>query len=95
MGTADQSQEFKITVPIKNPTAKSAKRAVTTSFGSICFGSLIIAVVHTLTSIVKNASQQAESEGSMFSFFCLYCLGCILSFIESLIEYFNKVFISV
>ena len=91
MGTTDQSQRFKVTVPVKNPTAKAAKRALTTSFGSICYGSLIIALIQTLRAIIRNAAEQARSEGNLFALFCLYCLDCILSIIESLAEYFNKV----
>eukprot|EP00833_Pecoramyces_ruminatium_P002069 jgi/Orpsp1_1/1176101/evm.model.c7180000056404.1 len=39
---------MEIQVDVKNPTLKSFKRAITTSFGSICFGSLIIAIIQTL-----------------------------------------------
>jgi hypothetical protein len=92
MGTADQTRQFKVTVPVQNPTAKSAKRALTTSFGSICYGSLIIALIQTLRYIVRSAAQQSQEDGNLFAFFCLYCLDCILSIIESLAEYFNKVF---
>jgi hypothetical protein len=91
MGTADSSQRFKVTVPVQNPTVKSAKRALTTSFGSICYGSLIIALVQTLRALVRGAADQARSEGNLFSLFCLYCLDCILSIIEAMVEYFNKV----
>lgn len=88
MGTPQQS---KITVPVQNPTLKSAKRAMTTSFGSICYGSLIIALIQTLRAIVRNAAEQARSEGNLFALFCLYCLECLISIIESIAEYFNKV----
>lgn len=37
-----------IVVPVKNPTATAAKRALSTSFGSIAFGSLILAAIDTL-----------------------------------------------
>jgi hypothetical protein len=83
--------QWKVTVPVQNPTAKSAKRAMSTSFGSICYGSLIIALIQTLRYLVQSARQQSQEEGNLFAFFCLYCLDCILSIIESLAEYFNKV----
>jgi len=82
--------QWKVTVPVQNPTAKSAKRAMSTSFGSICYGSLIIALIQTLRYIVRSAAQQSQEDGNLFAFFCLYCLDCILSIIESLAEYFNK-----
>ena len=75
MGTADPSQRFKVTVPVQNPTIKSAKRALTTSFGSICYGSLIIALIQTLRAIVRGLSDQARSDGNLFSLFCLYCFN--------------------
>jgi hypothetical protein len=91
MGTPDQTRRFKVTVPVTNPTAKSAKRALTTSFGSICYGSLIIALIQTLRQIVQSSAEQARQEGGLFALFCLYCVDCILSIIESIIQYFNKV----
>jgi hypothetical protein len=91
MGTADQTRQFKVTVPVQNPTAKSAKRALTTSFGSICYGSLIVALIQIVKWMIDNAKNQAKSEGSLFAFFCLYCLSCIMRIIESIVEYFNKV----
>jgi hypothetical protein len=91
MGTADRTRQFKVTVPVQNPTAKSAKRALTTSFGSICYGSLIVALIETVRSMVGSAAQQSQEDGNLFAFFCLYCLGCILRMIQYLVEYFNKV----
>ena len=56
---------------------------MTTSFGSICFGSLIVAIVQATRALVNMMRQEDNS--------ILLCLAdCILSCIESLIEYFNK-----
>jgi len=58
-------------------------RAVTTSFGSICFGSLLVAIVQTLKALV-NSARNGDNQ-------ILVCIAdCILSCIESLLEYFNK-----
>eukprot|EP00590_Aulacoseira_subarctica_P007582 CAMPEP_0172414412 /NCGR_PEP_ID=MMETSP1064-20121228/1069_1 /TAXON_ID=202472 /ORGANISM="Aulacoseira subarctica , Strain CCAP 1002/5" /LENGTH=480 /DNA_ID=CAMNT_0013151067 /DNA_START=22 /DNA_END=1464 /DNA_ORIENTATION=+ len=58
-------------------------RTMTTSFGSICFGSLIVAIVQATRALVNMMRQEDNS--------ILLCLAdCILSCIESLIEYFNK-----
>jgi Plasma-membrane choline transporter len=81
-----------VDVPVSNPTLASAKRAMTTSFGSNCYGSLLIAIIQTLKSIANNAKNQAGENGNagMAILFC--CLQCILSIIEDILEYFNKVF---
>eukprot|EP00535_Pseudo-nitzschia_heimii_P007829 CAMPEP_0197174342 /NCGR_PEP_ID=MMETSP1423-20130617/904_1 /TAXON_ID=476441 /ORGANISM="Pseudo-nitzschia heimii, Strain UNC1101" /LENGTH=490 /DNA_ID=CAMNT_0042623259 /DNA_START=73 /DNA_END=1545 /DNA_ORIENTATION=+ len=59
-------------------------RATTYSFGSICLGSLLIAVVRSLRALAHQARQNEDMQ-------LLYCLiECILSCIEDIIEYFNK-----
>lgn len=60
-------------------------RSLTTSFGSICFGSLIVAIIQALRQIVEMARQN-DDLGPMLA--C--CIDCILSCIEGLVEYFNK-----
>ncbi|KAL3765307.1 hypothetical protein ACHAW5_006092 [Stephanodiscus triporus] len=58
-------------------------RAVTTSFGSICFGSLLVALVQATKALV-NSARNGDNQ-------ILVCIAdCILSCIESLLEYFNK-----
>lgn len=52
-----------VSVPVSNPTAASAKRALTTSFGSICYGSLIIAIIQTLKAMARSAQQSAADNG--------------------------------
>lgn len=39
----------------ENPTTQSLKRALTTSFGSICLGSLMVAVLRTMRALLHNA----------------------------------------
>jgi hypothetical protein len=77
-----------------NPMAETAtwgafKRATTTSLGSICFGSLIVAVLQATRQILREAQRNAQREGNMGLAFLACCIGCCLSWIESLIEYFN------
>ena len=62
----------------------SIKRALTTSFGSICFGSLLVAIIQALRTLAD--SNRGDGEGNM-----LLCLvSCILSCLEGILEYFNK-----
>lgn len=63
-------------------TGASLKRATTTSLGSICFGSLLVAVIQAL----RQLAQQAQDEGDW-----LACIAqCILSCLQSIIEYINR-----
>jgi hypothetical protein len=58
-------------------------RSITTSFGSICFGSLIVALIQAVKQMIHSAR---ESDDGM-----LACLAeCLLGCIESIVEYFNK-----
>jgi len=65
-----------------NPTMKSFKRATTTSFGSICLGSLLIAIIQALRNMAKNSRNSRNFVGLM--------LVCLLSCLEHLIQLFNK-----
>lgn len=59
----------------KSPTVESFKRACTTSIGSICFGSLVIAIIQTLRTIAQLARGNG-SDGIMAFVACL--IDCIL-----------------
>jgi len=79
----------KIEVDVKNPTIKSFKRAATTSFGSICFGSLLIAIVNTLRVLATQAKHEAAEDENYLLCLIACCIECILSCLEDGIEYFN------
>ncbi|ORX86358.1 DUF580-domain-containing protein [Anaeromyces robustus] len=79
----------KIEVDVRNPTLKSFNRAATTSFGSICFGSLLIALVSTLRVLANQAKQEAAEDENYLLCLIACCVECILSCIEDGIEYFN------
>ena len=58
-------------------------RAMTYSFGSICFGSLIVAIIQAVKEVIRNMREQGDS--------LLACLAeCLIGCIEQLVEYFNK-----
>lgn len=44
----------------EEPTKNSFKRAATTSFGSICLGSLVVAIVSALKHIVRHIRNQSQ-----------------------------------
>ena len=59
-------------------------RSTTYSFGSICFGSLIVAILHML----RNMLQSAQNNRNLGVLKCIAV--CLLHYIEGLVEYFNK-----
>jgi len=59
-------------------------RTMTTSFGSICFGSLLVAIIRTLEMLARQAREDGDAG-------ILACIAeCILSCLGDLMEYFNK-----
>ena len=61
-------------------------RSTTTSFGSICFGSLLTAVIKALRQIVQSARSDDRQENGI-----LLCMAeCILGCLEGIMLYFNK-----
>jgi hypothetical protein len=59
-------------------------RATTYSFGSICLGSLIVAVVQALRAISRMARENEDAQ-------LLVCIvDCILGCIQDILEYLNK-----
>eukprot|EP00545_Synedropsis_sp_CCMP1620_P000665 CAMPEP_0119013882 /NCGR_PEP_ID=MMETSP1176-20130426/9166_1 /TAXON_ID=265551 /ORGANISM="Synedropsis recta cf, Strain CCMP1620" /LENGTH=520 /DNA_ID=CAMNT_0006967009 /DNA_START=43 /DNA_END=1605 /DNA_ORIENTATION=+ len=60
-------------------------RATSTSFGSICLGSLLVAMVQVLNHLVRQARRHGRGNGVL-----LCIIECLVSVLQSLIEYFNK-----
>jgi hypothetical protein len=62
----------------------SAVRALTYSFGSICFGAFLVAIVRALRVTLEYARQNDDAQ------FLVCILTCILRCIEDMIDYLNK-----
>ena len=60
-------------------------RTVTTSFGSICFGSFLVAILQALRALANSARENGDAQ----IFACI--AECILGCLASILEYFNKV----
>lgn len=59
-------------------------RTITTSFGSICFGSLLVAFIQALKALAYSARDNGDAG-------FLACIAeCILGCIEGCVQYFNK-----
>eukprot|EP00984_Skeletonema_dohrnii_P004614 scaffold1634_cov118-Skeletonema_dohrnii-CCMP3373.AAC.12 len=63
-------------------------RATTCSFGSICFGSLLVAIIQTLRSMVESARHDSSNDGCAAFVLCL--VDCLLQCLQGILEYFNK-----
>lgn len=72
---------------VAHPIWGSAKRALTTSFGSICFGGLLIAIINTVRFFIQVA--RSESDDGILTF-VLCILDCIISCIQGTLEWFNQ-----
>jgi len=82
-----------------SPVRGSLFRALTTSFGSICFGSLIVAVIQALREVLHGLRRRAQSgRGNRDRNAIVDCLQSILLMIleylmdllEQAVRYFNK-----
>ena len=67
------------------------RRALTTSFGSIAFGSLIVAVLRALEATARAAERSAKKDGKAGAAFAAACLLCLLGCARKLAEYFKCV----
>ena len=59
-------------------------RSITTSFGSICMGSLLVAIIEAAKNMVRNLRESEDGGG------VLLCLAeCLLACLQDIMEYFN------
>ena len=63
-------------------TRGATRRALTYSFGSISFGSLVVAIINMIRQAVSIAQQQEAQGGNMVASIAFCCLGCIIGLID-------------
>jgi len=68
-----------------NPTLTALIRACTTSFGSVCLGSLVVAIVRTLRTVMHLANKGSRHRNSVLAALFSNLLACV----ERLAQYFN------
>ncbi|KAI7876601.1 DUF580-domain-containing protein [Lichtheimia hyalospora FSU 10163] len=71
---------------VRHPILGSLKRALTTSFGSICFGSLLIAIVNLVRYFINLA--RMNSDNGILSCF-LFIIQCIVGCFQGIFEWFT------
>ncbi|XP_062219432.1 uncharacterized protein LOC133919156 [Phragmites australis] len=67
------------------PLLKSLRYAVTTSFGSICYGSLFTAAIRTLRWEIRGIRSKIGSNECL-----LCCIDFVFHIVETLVRFFNK-----
>ncbi|XP_059655538.1 uncharacterized protein LOC132302644 [Cornus florida] len=68
-----------------NPLMKSLRYAVTTSFGSICYGSLFTAAIRTLRWKIRGFRSKIGNNECL-----LCCVDFLFHLVETLVRFFNK-----
>ncbi|CDR99566.1 hypothetical protein [Sporisorium scitamineum] len=66
------------------------KRSTTYSLGSICFGSLIVALLDLLRAFFNLLQNQAASDSDLVGSILACVAGCCVACIQGLVEYFNR-----
>ncbi|CZR62558.1 probable protein PNS1 [Phialocephala subalpina] len=74
----------------KGATRGAFKRAMTYSFGSISFGSLLVALIQILRQACSIAQQNEAAQGNIMGtiFFCI--LGCFIGLLDWAIQFINE-----
>lgn len=78
---------------LDSPVTRSFKMAIRYHFGSLAFGSFILAVVNMLQLIVELFRKQAEKAGGDHNkcLECLFsCLRCCLQCVERIVQFINE-----
>jgi len=72
-----------------DPTRKAFHRASWTSFGSICLGSFLVAIIKAARSMVRSFRRNGGGNQNVAQAICVCCAECLLSILDRLVEYFN------
>jgi len=73
-----------------NATRSAFRRSMTTSFGSICLGSLFVAIINFLRHVCSIAAQSEAGQGDFIGACVACCLQCILSVLQWALEFINR-----
>jgi hypothetical protein len=74
----------------KGATAGAFRRATTYSFGSISFGSLLVAIVQFVRQIFSVVQAEEQAEGNVVGMIFSRFLGCFIGVLDWLIELINE-----
>ncbi|KAF4267720.1 putative choline transporter, neither null mutation nor overexpression affects choline transport [Aspergillus fumigatus] len=74
----------------RGSTRGAFRRATTYSFGSVSFGSLIIAIINMLRQACSVAQRNEAAEGSIVGSIMFWILGCFIAILDWLVTLFNR-----
>ena len=74
----------------KGATRGAFRRAMTYSFGSISFGSLVVALINMLRQACSIAQQQEAQSGDTLASIVFCCLGCIIGLVDWAVQFINR-----
>ncbi|OAL39219.1 hypothetical protein AYO20_01537 [Fonsecaea nubica] len=74
----------------RGATAGALRRATTYSFGSISFGSLIVALINMLRQACSIAQQHEAADGNIIGTIMFCILGCFISLLDWLVQFINR-----
>ena len=74
----------------KGVTRGAFRRSMTYSFGSISFGSLIVALINMLRQAVSIAQQQEAQSGNMVASIAFCVLGCFIGILDWAVQFINR-----
>jgi hypothetical protein len=74
----------------KGATRGALRRATTYSFGSISFGSLLVAIIQFLRQLCTVVQAEEEAEGNIAGMIAGCFLGCFINFLDWLVEFINE-----
>merc|ERR1712039_722818 len=72
-----------------SPLMNGLRVATTTSLGSICFGSFLIAIVRAMEQMARQVRRDAQADCNIVLFIVALILECVTSCIGDILEYFN------
>lgn len=73
----------------ESAVSSATKQAFTNFFGSVCFGSLLVALIQTLKHLAEQKRSDSRRNGSAGEAILAMILVCILDVLESLAKIFN------
>ncbi|KAF1318634.1 Pns1-like protein, partial [Globisporangium splendens] len=71
-------------------STKALCRALTLSFGSICFGSLVVSIIETIHFLLSSLQKLLAEQGNAIAVCLVGCIDGCVSAIERWVEYFNR-----
>ncbi|KAL9044745.1 MAG: hypothetical protein Q9214_002138 [Letrouitia sp. 1 TL-2023] len=74
----------------KGATRGAFRRSMTYSFGSISFGSLVVALINMLRQAVSIAQQQEAQQGNIVAYVAFCILGCLIGLLNWAVQFINR-----